>query len=162
MTILRFVLAHSSIILSPDGKGGHNKRQDRSDWTNLHVKKADLNDYMAALRWACQDLRDFAFDPPENTGGEVIEIPIPGRFVKSESQAGPSSELTTQDISNVCEAHRLLSSHYNNYSEIFSTNLSGKIVEKVLSHLIAKSEGEVNLELEPWVKKVFELRKVAQ
>ena len=160
---LRFVLAHSSLILEPDGKGGHNEIQDKSDWTKLHVKKEDLNDCMEALRWAaCHDMRDFAFNPPVSSGGKVVEIPIPGRFVKSESQAGLSSELTTEDISGICEAYRLLGSHYNNYSEIFRPIHADQIVEEVLCYLIAKAEGEVNLELEPWVKKVFELRKTAQ
>ena len=144
---LRFQPAQPAIIFKANNKGGHTREQDRSEWTTLHLRRSDLNECMEALKWACLDSVDFFFNPPDDRA-EIIHVEIPGRF---------SPELSTNDISELVRDWQILQGHYPNYADVFKS-ISGKLAETLFCYLIDKAEGKP-VELEPWAKRVLELKR---
>lgn len=153
MKELRFQRAQEgSVLFKPDGKGGHTRVADRSEWSTLRVKKKEADFFRQALQWACIDDLGFFCDPVPTEENGIVEISCPGRF---------SHSLSETDISQIIADWKLLAQHYPNYQDLANQGFDNKLTQTVIFFLIDKVQNKP-ADLPAWAARAISIKRTKE
>lgn len=124
--------------------GGFDRVSQKIGYTVLRIKKEYYDDLFSALSWCCSDVLNFSFTKFKHKNNQTLAvqheeekgfllIECPGRFT-----ADGKPELSTDDLHQLVNDYRLLSSHYPEYRDLTKAEIDPKLSQVLFNVLIER------------------------